>query len=348
MHCSKTFEAFVLGLGLCALACERDPEGTSGDEQSMSTEETGGDPTAGGNEANDGVGEEAGDGDSGGGGGGEGEGNGDGDGDGEGAGDGDGDGDGEAEGGGDGDGEAEGGEPDPALCASTCGTPGCGDCPVTTMIDTQWFYIDGTEITVSEYAKFEAIEFDPIVLSPTCAWKQDVEWFEPNDWEAQQSGDPDNPVTGIDWCDAQSYCAWAGKRLCGAVGGGPALLEELAEANNEWHRACTAGGLLIYPYGNNYKKFACNGVEQGMGTVVPVGSLPNCEGGVTGLWDMSGNLWEWTNACGEVLGLEHWEQDCQRRGGSFHSSDEIMRCGVDSRRHRGYRDDNTGIRCCSD
>jgi len=235
-----------------------------------------------------------------------------------------------------------------ALCASSCGTPGCGECPDAPVADALWFFIDSTEVTVADYAMFEALEFDPIMLSPTCTWKQDVEWFEPNDWEAQLAGNPSNPVHGVDWCDAESYCRWSGKRLCGLVGGNPAQLEQTIDPANEWHRACTAGGLLIYPYGNNYKKFACNGDEQGVDAVVPVGSLLDCEGGVDGVWDMSGNLWEWTNACAEEPGIEPWEHDCQRRGGSFHSSTDLMRCGVDSRRHRGYREDSTGFRCCSD
>jgi formylglycine-generating enzyme len=216
------------------------------------------------------------------------------------------------------------------------------------MVDADWFLIDATEVTVADYAGFAALDFHPIVLSSPCLWKLQVEWFRPDDWDQQLEGDFDNPVRGVDWCDAEAYCKWAGKRLCGVVGGGPAKLEQLIDAPNEWHRACSDGGVSSWPYGNNYKKHACNGLDQGIADITPVASFADCVGGVEGLFDMSGNLWEWTNACGEDPGAEHWEQDCQRRGGSFHSSKDVLRCSVDSRRHRGYRDSSTGIRCCAD
>ncbi|MFO7568110.1 MAG: SUMF1/EgtB/PvdO family nonheme iron enzyme [Enhygromyxa sp.] len=360
MLSSKTLEVFILGLGMCALACERGPDGSSEVDQSMYDETGNPDPDAG-DEIGDGDGdlgdgEGAGEGDADGGegegdaDGGEGVGDGDGDGDeagdgdGDEAGDGDGDGDGDEAGDGDGD-EADDG--DPELCASVCGTPGCGKCPDAAMIDAQWFFIDPTEVTVGDYIHFAVLEFDSSVLSPECSWKPQVGWFEPNEWNAQLAGDWNKPIAHVDWCDAQAYCSWAGKRLCGTVGGGPAALDEINKPPDEWYRACTAGGLLVYPYGNNYKKFACNGTEQDLAAATPVGSLAGCEGGLAGLFDMSGNVWEWTNSCGEEPGLQPWEQDCRRRGGSFYSNKDILRCGIDSRRHRGYRSDNTGIRCCS-
>jgi hypothetical protein len=345
MRSSKMLEVFILGLGVCALACERDPDGSSELGQSMFTETGGGDDR--GDEIGDGDGDldeddggdDLGDGDPG-----DGDGDGDpGDGDPD-PGDGDGDGDGDDD---PGDGDLGDGDGDSNRCADACGTPNCGQCPSVSMVDAQWFLIDATEVSVGEYLQFAIVDFDASVLSSTCAWKPQVGWFEPNEWNAQLAGDWNKPVFGVDWCDAETYCRWAGKRLCGSVGGGSMLLDQINQPVDEWYRACSAGGLLLYPYGNNYKKFACNGVEQGKAAVTAVGSLAGCEGGLAGLFDMSGNVWEWTNSCGEEPGLQPWEQDCRRRGGSFYSSTDILRCSIDSRRHRGYRADNTGIRCCA-
>lgn len=235
------------------------------------------------------------------------------------------------------------GEP---LCADACGTPNCGSCPDSPMIEAEGYRIDATETTVAAYAMFLSVELDPSVLSPTCGWKPGV-GFEPDDWATQLQGDPDVPVIGIDWCDADSYCRWQGRRLCGLVGGEPASFDQLTDDSNEWYVACSEGATRLYPYGNAYQELACNGVDLGVDGLVPVASLPACQGSHAGLFDMSGNAWEWTNSCDEDPDLGHAEQLCLRRGGSFKSDNFVMRCAVDSQRARGYRTDNTGIRCCA-
>ncbi|MCA9485189.1 MAG: SUMF1/EgtB/PvdO family nonheme iron enzyme, partial [Nitrospina sp.] len=149
-------------------------------------------------------------------------------------------------------------------------------------------------------------------------------------------------VVGVDWCDATAYCAWAGKRLCGEVGGGPADINDLMNVqNNEWFRACTQGGIKNFPYGLNYNGNRCNTLESGLNDLAPVGSFANCEGGYPGLFDMSGNVWEWTNACNNM-------GECRRRGGSFFSTGNTASCLIDSVRPRDFRTDHHGLRCCSD
>ena len=234
-------------------------------------------------------------------------------------------------------------------CADVCGTIDCGSCPNAAQVDGPGgFRIDATETTVADYAEFNAIDFDPAILGPRCAWKADFGWFEPEAWDLQSVADPDLPVTGVDWCDAQAYCEWTGRRLCGLSGGAPAGLDQIIDPTNEWHAACSDSGTQTYPYGNVFQALACNGVDLGVAWVVPVASLPACEGGLTDLFDMSGNVWEWTNACDEDPMLTDDEQPCRRRGGSWFSTDTVMRCAVDSTRVRSYRANNTGIRCCDD
>ena len=266
-----------------------------------------------------------------------------GDGDGEPTGDGDGeptgDGDGES---GDGDGEDENDDSNPTgdgLCENTCGAVDCGECPNGSTVMVGNYIIDGTEVTAAAYGDFLAIEFDPEyfaqLLPQGCEFKSD---FTPDQFPAEPSDFI--PVVGIDWCDAMAYCTWAGKHLCGAIGGGEAPLNEVQNpATNEWYRACTGGGISNYPYGLMYDPTACNTSDAGWNQLTDVGGLPNCEGGFDGLFDMSGNVWEWTNSCND-------QNECQRRGGSLFSNGPNSRCGIDSLRTRDYRADSQGFRCC--
>jgi formylglycine-generating enzyme len=259
---------------------------------------------------------------------------GDGDGD---AGDGDGDaGDGDGDtGDGDGDGTGDG------FCDSSCGATDCGSCPNGPVgVDLGDYRIDATEVTAGQYAQFLAVEFAPgyfdSVLPAGCEFKTD---FTPTGFPAVP---PETiPVTGVDWCDAYAYCHWAGKHLCGKIGGGPAELNEVQNAaTNEWYRACSGGGLTNYPYAVGYNPSACNTVDANWEQLTNVGSLATCQGGYPGIFDMSGNVWEWTNAC-------NGNDECRRRGGSLYSNAVNARCGIDSVRPRNYRADSQGFRCCA-
>ncbi|KIG13934.1 hypothetical protein DB30_07429 [Enhygromyxa salina] len=225
-------------------------------------------------------------------------------------------------------------------CTDACGTPGCGTCPSVSMVDGGGFQIDATEVDNAQYAQLLEVEFDMTVLPSGCEWKSS---FEPLGWSDEI--DPDLPVVGVDWCDAAVFCAWAGKQLCGAVAGGPADFDSSDGPENAWHQACSNAGASAYPYGADYDPALCNGDDSGNDALLPSGSLPTCEGGVPGLFDMSGNVWEWTNACESTGGDANTE--CRRRGGSRHSDAPNLRCAVNSARARGERDNGLGFRCCS-
>lgn len=225
-------------------------------------------------------------------------------------------------------------------CADVCGTASCGTCPTASMVDAGGFQIDAAEVDNGQYALLLEVEFDVGVLPAGCEWKSG---FEPDEWSADL--DPSLPVVGVDWCDAAVFCAWAGKALCGAVGGGPANWDKGDDPENAWFQACSNGGVNVYPYGTEYDPQMCNGDESEIGMLTPTGSLASCEGGIAGLFDMSGNAWEWTNACEVASGDANTE--CRRRGGSRHSDPSSLRCAVNSGRARGDRDNGNGFRCCS-
>ncbi|MFV8754251.1 formylglycine-generating enzyme family protein [Nannocystaceae bacterium ST9] len=239
-------------------------------------------------------------------------------------------------------GDAEGTDGfEPGGCSQACGAENCGECPSAAVVAGEGFAIDAVEVTNGQYAAMLAIDFDTSVLPGGCEWKQG---FLPAEWS--DSLDPALPVVGVDWCDAMVYCAWAGKELCGAVGGGPTDWANGMDAMGDaWYRACSSDGTQDYPYGDAFDAQACNGSEALIDQMVVGGSIASCEGSLTGLFDMSGNVWEWTNACESQTG--DGATLCRRRGGSFHSEADALRCGVKSERERAERDDAVGFRCCS-
>jgi formylglycine-generating enzyme required for sulfatase activity len=223
------------------------------------------------------------------------------------------------------------------------------------------YTIDAHEVTVGEYVAWLATSPSTSGQRSECAWN---DTYEPN----QQSpavtsfldgGTPDKdqclqwgtrgdnkPITCVDWCDAAAYCAWAKRRLCGRMGGGSLDVTTgtaYADATkSEWYGACSGGGANAYPYGKSYAAGACN--DDGHGTQ-DVGSLPTCQGGAAGLFDMSGNVDEWTDECTAYSGPPE-SQNCIRRGGAYWASPSGLMCGAKFVDLRGRLDPGLGFRCC--
>jgi formylglycine-generating enzyme required for sulfatase activity len=201
--------------------------------------------------------------------------------------------------------------------------------------------MDATEVTNAEYATFLAVAY------PTST--QDT-WCKFNTTYAPSSGWPTTgrdtyPVVYVNWCDAYAYCKWAGKRLCGKIGGGTNLYADYADpTKSEWFNACSKGGTRTYPYGSVFSASACNGYTGG-GVPLPVGSTLTCEGGYPGLFDLSGNVDEWEDSCNGAAG----ESDpCHLRGGSYYDYINVERCDDVPTNVTRDGNFNIGFRCCSD
>jgi formylglycine-generating enzyme required for sulfatase activity len=223
-----------------------------------------------------------------------------------------------------------------------CGEPGCGTCPGLVDIAGPDYSITKTEVSRDQYAAFVAVSHDMNIQVTECLANDS--YIPTFSWPASP-GDGDQPVIGVDYCDARAYCAWTGRELCGARTGGAHDWDDHANASiSAWYDACSNGGTQLYPYGTTYDPNACNGTDLGLGGFVDVGTLATCDGSITGLRDMAGNVWEWTNACGDVGSGN--EGNCIRRGGGRFSTADTMRCNLRSARDVLYKDSSTGIRCC--
>jgi formylglycine-generating enzyme len=245
---------------------------------------------------------------------------------------------------------ATGGSGGSVECTARCGSAGCPPCAGPAMIaattpEGNAYRIDTTEVTNAHYAQFLAAAVDTAAQPADCSWNLT---FVPEPSEAGCTPalyDPaqraDYPVVCVNWCDARAYCDWAGKRLCLHPGGTPSN----GEASGEWVYACTANTTLRFPYGDTYDPTACNGMDSGIGKLAPVGSLAGCQGGLPGLYDMSGNALELAGSClGDGPGAK-----CNASGGHYKHAENRLECfPVRSTPPRSFASNDLGFRCCAD
>jgi formylglycine-generating enzyme len=225
------------------------------------------------------------------------------------------------------------------------------------------FCIDSTEVTNAQYAQFLSALPNAGIPGAGDAGRpgavpdgcEEVTSATPSEGWPYQSGYDEYPVTNVNWCQAYAYCAWAGKNLCGQIrgpdsdGGALPTTKFTDPTLSEWFDACSMGGTRTYPYGKSYEP-VCEGAVDGSAGLQPVRYNPSCVGGFPGVYDMSGNVWEWTNVCaGPGPGQTEANVFCYTMGGGFDSTSTTDLSCVGERnwtRTAGMGD--IGIRCCLD
>jgi hypothetical protein len=155
-------------------------------------------------------------------------------------------------------------------------------------------------------------------------------------FEASKNGSAAQSVAGatpwahLTQAEAASGCSAAGKRLCTTA---------------EWQGACGGPGHQSYPYGTAFLSGRCNDKNGGQclgdgSGVLPTGSLAGCNGFYPGVFDLSGNVWEWL---ADITSL-----GCTSAGGSVDSCADPVKlsCASPKATDCSLRWNGLGFRCC--
>ncbi len=139
------------------------------------------------------------------------------------------------------------------------------------------------------------------------------------------------PVNNVSWEDANEFCRKFSIRC---------VVNAVLPTEAEWEYACRAGSETEYFWGDEIDGSFCwyfhnSGAKEGKVGLKPVGrKRPNA----FGLYDMSGNLWEW---CADWYDPRYYAQSHKKnprgprsgelkvlRGGSWNDGGYYQRCGI--------------------
>ena len=145
---------------------------------------------------------------------------------------------------------------------------------------------------------------------------------------------PDLPVVTVSLAGAQAFCEWRTR----ATGVHHRLPSEV-----EWEKAARGPASYVFAYGNVYRRDAAN---QESGTL-----RANAVFGPNGfgLWDMTGNAFEWTSDAWQDVEQAHAAAEFQvLRGGSFVLDGTYLRNSFRMRQRPDVRTDDIGFRVARD
>ena len=217
------------------------------------------------------------------------------------------------------------------------------------VVDLPAFLMDRTEVTRGDYHRCTS--------AGVCT--------EPRPLDARFR-DPRQPIVGVSWHQARTYCAWAGGRL---------------PTEAEWEKGARGTDGRTFPWGEEYPdgRRAVYGRSEATGHPDPVGTHPRGDSPF-GLHDMAGNVWEWVESpydpyayreparaptCERALaalndlrvrrvrgftGSNPLPDTCERvlRGGGWNYGGEGLRSSNRVHHPPGFRLVMSGFRCAAD
>jgi sulfatase modifying factor 1 len=186
------------------------------------------------------------------------------------------------------------------------------------------FYIDSTEVTVGMFREFiqatgfeteaEKYGWSGVFNRKTQTWDpvNGATWEFPKGPTGEKAKD-NEPVTQVSWNDAMAYAKWAGKRL-------PTEAEWIWAASQRGEQPYLNWGNELIPDGK-YMGNWWQGIfpykdsgDDGFLGVAPVKSYPP---DANGLYDVGGNVWEWTSDLRDPRDQANPNPEMVIKGGSF-------------------------------
>lgn len=145
------------------------------------------------------------------------------------------------------------------------------------MIYLSSYYLDKFEVSNSNYTEFIIATDHPA----------------PAYWDHRKLNQPSQPVTGVNWFDADTYCHWANKRL---------------PTEAEWEKAARGPAGSIYPWGNKIEYSKANFAKGKSGQKYITDSVDAHPDGVSyyGAYNMAGNVFEWVQ---DWYGKDYYSTD---------------------------------------
>lgn len=160
------------------------------------------------------------------------------------------------------------------------------------------------------------------------------------DW-SKENPNPLIPATGISYEDAQAFVAWL------SVQSGLAYRLPTAD---EWEYADRSGASTVFPWGDTISPSDANYDQTASykgSPTAPYRGYPEAVNAYPpngfGLYQMNGNVWEWTTGCGDTSCRTH-----MLRGGSFESAPDELRAANRFEVAAAKRRDDAGIRVARD
>lgn len=231
-------------------------------------------------------------------------------------------------------------------------------------VNVSAFKIDRLLTTNDEYARFiEAGGYERREWWTDEGWaaREREGWTAPLYWRRESNGEwreqtmfderhiePDHPVSGLSWYEADAYARFMGKRL---------------PTEAEWEKAASwdaeRESKRLFAWGDAPPTRAlCNFGNNFWGTT-PVGSFPAAPSPY-GCLDMTGNVWEWTSDA--FMGYPGFEafpypeysekwfdgDHCVLKGGSWATRAALLRTSFRNFFRRPFRIAFAGVRCASD
>ena len=205
------------------------------------------------------------------------------------------------------------------------------------------FWIDIHEVTNEQYLEFVIATGHRPALDDSC---ETPACRKGNLWKGKSFPKEiaHQPVTQVNWYDAEEYCQWRGKRL---------------PTEAEWEKAARGPMGNMYPWGNSPPpgKATYRRKWAGVRTMTDVGSYPSGVS-VYGVHDLAGNVWEWV---ADWYGQKYYQEKVREnpkgpetgkfkvvRGGSWVNYADTLHSAFRRWSRPEVRFNDTGFRCAKD